>query len=278
MAKHVTYGKTLGIFYDAYRKFCKENSDTGKPTEETPEMFRQWFISNFVASMDDATCVQLFIRDLRHELTHIYLKDEALLDFLKTIEIKDLEGLKTYIKANGENVVLNNDDMLENLTTGINFGICLHIPRKSQGYVFAYSLYDVSNELRIFVNHGMEQYHISSNEIENKKSIVYTDPEMNEITKMAVNLIAYIYCFPDCLVDGAPHDVKTENNHYLNTSEKILEATERAEAGVVIPHFRRGYFKHLNSDFYKNKKGQFIFVHETVVNGQAKTLEDNADK
>ncbi len=119
----------------------------------------------------------------------------------------------------------------------------------------------------------MEQYHISSNEIEDKKSIVYTDQEMNEITKLSINLLSYIYCFPDCLVDGAPHDVKTENNHYLNTSEKVVDVTEKAAAGVVIPHFRRGYFKRLSSDFYKNKKGQIVFVHETIVNGVAKTLE-----
>ena len=249
----------------------------GKPNSETPEMFRQWFISNFVSSMDDATCCQMFLRDLNHELTHIYLKDENLMDFFKAVEIRDLEGIKTYIvKDNGNSVVLNNDDLLENLTTGINFGICLHIPKKSQGYVFGYSLYDTSNELRIFVNHGMEQYHISSNEIEDKKSIVYTDQEMNEITKLAINLLSYIYCFPDCLVDGAPHDVKTENNHYLNTSEKVVYATEKAAAGVVIPHFRRGYFKRLNSDFYKNKKGQIVFVHETIVNGVAKTLEEKS--
>ena len=53
-----------------------------------------------------------------------------------------------------------------------------------------------------------------------------------------------------------------------------MDATEKAEAGVVITHFRRGYFKRLSSDFYKNKKGQIIFVHETIVNGVAKTLEE----
>ena len=275
MAKEVTYGKTFGIFYDAYRQFCRQYSETGKPTAETPEMFRQWFITNFVSSVDDATCCQLFLRDLNHELTHVYLRDENLMDFFKAVDIRDFEGLKTYIKDNGESVVLNRDDELENLTTGINFGICLHIPRMSQGYVFAYSLYDITNELRIFVNHGMDQYHISSNEIEDKKSIVYTDEEINLITRLAINLISYIYCFPDCLVDGAPHDVKTENNHYLNTSEKVLDVTVKAEAGLVIPHFRRGYFKHLTSDFYKNKKGQIVFVHETIVNGTAKTLENN---
>lgn len=47
------------------------------------------------------------------------------MDFFKAVEIRDLEGIKTYIKDNGSSVVLNNDDLLENLTTGINFGICL---------------------------------------------------------------------------------------------------------------------------------------------------------
>ena len=87
MSKHIQYGKTFGLFYDAYRKFCKENSPDGKPNSETPEMFRQWFIKNFVSSMDDATCCQLFLRDLNHELTHIYLKDENLMDFFKAVEI-----------------------------------------------------------------------------------------------------------------------------------------------------------------------------------------------
>lgn len=107
----------------------------------------------------------------------------------------------------------------------------------------------------------MDQYHLSSNEIADKKSILYTDSEINEITKLALNLISYIYCFPKCLVDGAPHDVKTENNHYLNTSAKVLDVTEKAATGVQIPHFRRGYFKRLSSDFYKKKKDRlFLYM------------------
>lgn len=46
-------------------------------------------------------------------------------------------------------------------------------------------------------------------------------------------------------------------------------------SGIVNPNFLRGYFKRLESDFYKNKKGQIVFVHETVVNAQGKTLESN---
>ena len=41
---------------------------------------------------------------------------------------------------------------------------------------------------------------------------------------------------------------------------------------MVTPHFRRGYFKRLTSDFYTKKKGQIVFVKETMVNGKAKTV------
>ena len=41
---------------------------------------------------------------------------------------------------------------------------------------------------------------------------------------------------------------------------------------MVSPHFRKGYYKLLSSDFYTNKKGQIIFVSETMVNGKAKTI------
>lgn len=41
MAKKVTYGKNFGIFYDAYRQYCRQYSEIGKPTFETPEIFRQ---------------------------------------------------------------------------------------------------------------------------------------------------------------------------------------------------------------------------------------------
>ena len=41
---------------------------------------------------------------------------------------------------------------------------------------------------------------------------------------------------------------------------------------MVAPHFRKGYFKFLKSDFYTHKKGQIVFVCETMVNGKAKTV------
>lgn len=144
---------------------------------KTQEMFRKWFTNNLVNFIDDMTDCQLFLQDLNHNLLHIYIKALVLFDFFKVVEVKDLEGLKKYIRDNGSGVVANIDDDMQTLTEGITFAVCVHLPRVSQGYVFAYTLYTATGELRIFVNHGMEQFHLSSNEIENKKSVVYTDPE-----------------------------------------------------------------------------------------------------
>ena len=68
-----------------------------------------------------------------------------------------------------------------------------------------------------------EQFHLSSLDIENKKSIVYTDEEINQISHFAINLIAYI-------------------------------------SGWSLISIRI-------------RKDRLSFVHETVVNAQAKTLE-----
>lgn len=68
-----------------------------------------------------------------------------------------------------------------------------------------------------------EQFHLSSLDIENKKSIVYTDEEINQISHFAINLIAYI-------------------SGWSLISIRII-------------------------------KDRLSFVHETVVNAQAKTLE-----
>ena len=271
MPKHKQYSKTFGIFYDNFRRWCREMAAAGELTENPEEQFYDFFLQNYMQSIDDVTAMQLFVRDVRHELIHIYMSDSHLQNFLKQAEVKDISGIKKYILGNGNKVFVNEDNSIGKILDGTNLAFCLHIPDERQGYVFCYSLYE-NDELRIFVNHGIEQFHLSSLDFEDKKSVIYSDPEISEIAHFAINIIAYISCFPECLTDGAPHGIKTFNNQRLKTSEKVVDVMESA-GGVVNPHFRRGYFKRLESDFYKNKKGQIIFVHETVVNAQGKTLD-----
>ena len=40
----------------------------------------------------------------------------------------------------------------------------------------------------------------------------------------------------------------------------------------VSPHLRRGHFRMLSSDYFKNKQGQIVFVKSSFVKGNAKTV------
>jgi hypothetical protein len=100
--------------------------------------------------------------------------------------------------------------------------------------------------------------------------------EITKIFRLAINTIAYMEAFPECVKEGCPEFIKepnTENSFVLEIAEKVLEPVVKSENGrMMSPHFRRGYYKRLSSDYYKNKKGQIIFVSESMVNGTAKTV------
>ena len=105
--------------------------------------------------------------------------------------------------------------------------------------------------------------------------------EITKIFRLAINTIAYMEAFPECIKEGVPNHIKEfddENSFTLEIAEKVLESINRTNDGRIIsPHFRRGYYKRLSSNFYKNKKGQIVFVSETMVNGIAKTVEKSKD-
>ncbi len=90
-----------------------------------------------------------------------------------------------------------------------------------------------------------------------------------------INLIAYMSAFPESIVDGVPKDIVTKNNKIMRTVPAITDILTTGESTwLICPHFRRGYYKRLASDYFVNKKDQIIFVHETMVKGTAKTIID----
>jgi len=83
-------------------------------------------------------------------------------------------------------------------------------------------------------------------------------------------------CFPECVTEGVPKITKdrdeerSERNVIFKLSEKVTDS--EITKNSKLPHFRKGYFKLLQSDFYTNKQGQLIYVTETMVKGKAKTV------
>lgn len=82
--------------------------------------------------------------------------------------------------------------------------------------------------------------------------------------------------FPNCIADGVPKDLlekhipKNNKNLTFGISNKIKD-TENYSLSKS-PHFRRGHFKLLDSDYFTNKKGQLIFIAETMEKEKQKQL------
>ena len=81
-------------------------------------------------------------------------------------------------------------------------------------------------------------------------------------------------CFPECVTEGVPrisYDRNEEDRRNLTfqLTEKITDSDNKQRS--KIPHFRKGHFKILRSDYYIHK-GQIIYVTETMVKGKAKTV------
>lgn len=55
MAKHKEYNQTFGIFYDNFRRWCKDMASKGELSEHPEEQFYDLFLKNFMQSIDDAT-------------------------------------------------------------------------------------------------------------------------------------------------------------------------------------------------------------------------------
>ena len=94
MSKHKEYSKSFGIFYDNFRRWCKDMVSRGELSEHSEEQFYDFFLKNFIQSIDDATAMQFFVRDVRHELLHIYMSDSHLQNFLEQADVKDISGIK----------------------------------------------------------------------------------------------------------------------------------------------------------------------------------------
>lgn len=190
-------------------------------------------------------------------LTHIeitggidryYVKDESLFDFFKTTEVKQKEI---------ESIVKN---LLSEKRHFLTYGII----GKTQSYTINCLDYGDYHIITVFTDDMY--YTLCIEQFDSKKS------EHNWVFNLAMNFLFYINAFPECVIDGVPSDVKKNPKaKTISLSNKIVSHTT-TEHGFVRPHFRSGYFRHLNSDYFVNCKGQVRFIASTMVKGKAKTV------
>lgn len=270
MSKKIWYSKPLAHQWDIYLK--KYN-----PQEESIEHFYQRMIMN-TNNLQQWGKLQLntfiwnlWYSDASKKLLHLYFIDKNLKEFLENVPVADLEGIIKYIEDNG---FIREQGYLK--LKYYPFGI--HIPYENKYKAFAFGLMN-NQDNQVVLSWAVQKGGAWCSSKNYKELIKKDSEEAKEITKifrLAINTIAYMEAFPECVKDGVPKLIKEkecENAYTIEIAEKILEPMHNNKNGkFVSPHFRRGYYKRLSSDFYKNKKGQIVFVSETMVNGKAKTI------
>lgn len=265
-----SYGNVLGDWYTTYRDFIKSNNLQGATQQEQIDSFMklcEYLAKNETTNADQrasiAFCSQLFKLDVNKAMLHLFLDSKELAVFLQKLPVKDLAGIKKYIKDNGVKALFTNLH-----DTGAFVAYCVHIPNMAQGYVVQLAYDDTTDDIIMYVKHGPLEIHATGALFETTK-----DTDIKALCSFAINMTSYLISFPDCIQQGVPHKVKVNSvyNARVSTSSNVIDVIDN-DARIVTPHFRSGYFRHLSSDFYKNKKGQIIFIHETFVKGTAQTV------
>lgn len=289
MAKKVYYSKPLKYFwqhlYGTQKKLTPDLT-----TDQIFTLLRHSILNAPITAFETQDSRQVLIsglelwrEDSRGELLHIFFLDKQLRDFLEATSLSDLEGIKKFLYQYGES-----KDVFhlysKTHSNHVVYRFALHLPFESEGYAFSLSLTEdggVELYFSLGENGGFMADRFYGDVTKKVDEISVTQSKM---FRLAINTIAYMNCFPDCVVDGVPKNL-FQRSEDMSATNFTLQLSEKVKENVgsqlsKIPHFRKGYFKVLRSDYFVNKKGQIIFVAETMVKGKAKTVSTspNVDK
>lgn len=268
MGKKIWYSEPLATQWEIYHKNHKENETDEQFFKRaiTPSHLQDWQknqLGTFLWS--------LWYSDATKKMLHLYFIDSGLRKFLEEIPLIDLDGIKQYINDNG---FFSKQGILE-LSY---FPYCIHVPYENKYKGFAFGLMNDADG-HLVLNWAVEKGGAWCSEKNYKELQKVDTDEARYITKIfryAINTIAYMEAHPECIKDGVPDTIlenRSENSFVVEISEKVIESVENSKNGKKVKsHWRKGHYRRLNSDYFTHKKGQIIFVHETMVNGIAKTV------
>lgn len=289
MAKKVYYSKPLRFFwkqlYGTQKKFTPEFTD-----EQIYYVLKRNLLSNplgFNETPESRSLIisglELWKEDAQGELLHIFFLEKELRNFLERTPLSDLDGIKKFLLENGENREVFHFYSNERQHT-LMFKFALHLPYEGDGYAFSLSI-ESDGSLELYYSLGKNNGRMSDKFYADvlKKDDGISNTHSN-MFRLAINTIAYMNCFPDCVADGVPKDYfdYSENKLARNLTFQVSEKVKESETAPLskIPHFRKGHFRLLQSDYFTSKKGQIVFVAETMVKGKAKTISvsENIDE
>ena len=226
---------------NAFTDLLKEYQTDGNPDKKVAQL--------------TSVSVKGLIDEMNGTVTHYFIKDESLINFLKETEIRDTSIVRDYIDEN----------CLKLDSYASYYSIALHT--ENEGLFFTYLKHDDRVIVVAF----------------SKESAVDFDLRCkltNPISRLSVNLVYYLKAYPEKVLSGVPDDmVKNDKKKMQNIktctigiADEIVEKTEVVNGHIVSPHFRSGFFRHYTDDRYVNMKGKVQFIAATMVKGKAKTV------
>lgn len=224
--------------------------------------------------------LELWRKDAAGELMHLFFLDRQLRNFLQDTQLSDIEGVKNFLYENGRDHEVLHLYSKEK-TRHVTYQFALHLPYEAEGYAFSLSI-EQDGSVELYFSQGQNGGRMADRFYkETQKRNDQVALEASKMFRLAINAIAYMKCFPECVAEGVPKDM-LEKSHYgraasftVGLSDKIRD-TEKSTLSKM-PHFRKGHFRVLHSDYFANKKGQVVFVAETMVKGKAKTVSSSPD-
>ncbi len=281
MGKKVRYSKTLTDVWRIYNKhYSKLKLDPDELYQRMKGDLYQRFPPNLYPDQHSGaiSSFEMWYKDFTEETTHLYFVDRELKYVLRDMKLTDLDGIKEYLlKVGTEREAFIS--RLNAQTRIVSYDFALHIPFEKNGYSFSLTL-TKDLELVLTMVDGEHSGGIPEDQYHKlNKSNDRDEKYMASTFRLAINLLAYIQCFPEMVKDGVPGNIPDEYGErsfqigIVDSLKENTDGTKRKNA----PHIRKAHFRKLQSDYFKNKKGQMVLIQQTMVNGKAKTIHTASD-
>lgn len=286
MPRKVYYSKPLKYFwehlYKNQKKFTPDFTD-----DQIFEVLRNNIVNSPNTAFETFASKQLMVTgwemwrvDSKGELLHIFFVDKDLQEFLETTTLSDIDGIKSFLYENGQSKDVFHT-YSKKQTNHTVYQFALHIPYESEGYAFSLSI-EEDGSLELYYSLGenggrmSDKFYDNVNKKSDEISLTHS-----KTFRLAINTLAYMNCFPDCVNEGVPKNLleRTEDLSSKNISFQLSNKIKENENSKTYkrPHFRKGHFRHLRSEKFTNKKGQVVFISETMVKGKAKTVSTSTE-
>lgn len=180
---------------------------------------------------------------------HYYIETQALCDFLTAVEVKNIKDMMQYIQQ------------LDGTVT-----FAFHLPRNES---FSINLKIKNDRIKTIYETNGEFSLVQMPEDADLLEFI----NCNLGLKICFNAISYTECFSENVRDGVPADMKektpkSENPKTLSPFKEIENFSKKE----ITAHFRHAHFRFCGSDWFKAKKGKWVFVKGSMVNAEAQTI------